>query len=573
MSDSLNRLLLKTSTEPERIIELLKAISMELSFPRDASGEAIDAVLEDFYLAMNLAEKLFQATAGQSRLESILDNMPMTMLMVSPEMEIQGLNGRAKSLLDNGKYLYQVGNRVHAASPQSQQQLDELIAQYAKPRSRALPPAALNIVTKDSDHEVIQCYIYQQSRFDFDEQKHVSDICLLLNDNQGAFYNQCVEQYASHFQLTKAETELLMLLTAGYSLNEIAEKRYVSINTARTQLKVILKKTGAKRQSNLIQQALTYSQTAFLPDTENQLTPHESLIYVLQDGRQVAYSDSGNESDDVIVLCHGVFTCRYDPVNFDTFIEHHARIIIPDRPGYGLSDPVSDSQGPQSFLDWVSDLLELMDGLSIERFTVMAGDFSSAYALAVAYKAPERVNNVVLLDGAAPVDSDLSQYEASIPAYYRATFFAARKLPKLVQKTTYVAYTYFSRDPEKALHRFIEIIGEENSRVVKNPTIFYKILQAVTEAVRQGITAVSCNQVMMFSNWNIPLQEIQSPVLLVVGESEPLSQYHSERLRRSLPSTTVVPLFGKGWASMMYEELPTVLKHWRLLSNKNNAGI
>ena len=85
MDDQLNRLLLETSGDPERITDLLQAIAIELSESSEAAGTMVEPVLENFYLAMNLAAKLCQTTADKSRLEAIVENMPMAMLIVSPE--------------------------------------------------------------------------------------------------------------------------------------------------------------------------------------------------------------------------------------------------------------------------------------------------------------------------------------------------------------------------------------------------------------------------------------------------------------------------------------------------------
>lgn len=555
---SLKRLLLEASAEPERITELLTAISMELSQTRDTASPEVDTLLEDFYLALNLAEKICQASADKSRLESIVQNMPMAMLIVSGDLSLQGCNDRAQAFLERGSHLILDGNRIRAQNLNTHQQLEDIVTRYATPRAQSLPPTALNLpASNNATEEVVQCYVYQQSRFDLDQQHHTSDICLLLNDVQGTFQTDCIKQYAQHHNLTPAETETLELLSNGKTLNEIAELRNVSINTARTQLKVILKKTGAKRQSNLIQQALGYASTATnLTDSLPKVS--ESLIYTLEDGRQVSYFDSGGNSESIIVHCHGMFTSRLDPLDPNAFHNTNTRLIIPDRPGYGLSDPLPN----HTITDWVDDLLQLMDGLAVDRFTLLAADFSSAYALAVASLAPDRVNNIILLEGATPVNRDVAKYETAIPVYYKTIFFAAQKIPKVVHKATYVAYALFSKDPEKALERFVGIIGEDNAQTIRKPSIFPKMVTAIVEAQRQGIHSIICNQMLMFTDWGITFESVRCPVLMIVGEGDSLACYHKERLQKTLPNPITVSMPGKGWASMLYEEMETVLQNW-----------
>ena len=54
------------------------------------------------------------------------------------------------------------------------------------------------------------------------------------------------------YDLTRAEADLTWLLADGLSLEEAAEKRGVTLNTARSQLKRVFTKTGARRQSELV---------------------------------------------------------------------------------------------------------------------------------------------------------------------------------------------------------------------------------------------------------------------------------------------------------------------------------
>jgi DNA-binding CsgD family transcriptional regulator len=58
------------------------------------------------------------------------------------------------------------------------------------------------------------------------------------------------------FGLTTAESELAVALTQGSTLTECAQRRGVTINTAKTQLRHILNKAGTHRQSELVRPAL-----------------------------------------------------------------------------------------------------------------------------------------------------------------------------------------------------------------------------------------------------------------------------------------------------------------------------
>jgi DNA-binding CsgD family transcriptional regulator len=54
------------------------------------------------------------------------------------------------------------------------------------------------------------------------------------------------------YQLTHSEAELVRLLASGLSLEEAADKRGVSLNTARSHLKHVFAKTETSRQGELV---------------------------------------------------------------------------------------------------------------------------------------------------------------------------------------------------------------------------------------------------------------------------------------------------------------------------------
>ncbi len=61
-----------------------------------------------------------------------------------------------------------------------------------------------------------------------------------------------VNALAKGFGLSRAETHLMQLFACGMTLEEVAERRGVKINTARQQMKAVLSKTNSDRQQDLM---------------------------------------------------------------------------------------------------------------------------------------------------------------------------------------------------------------------------------------------------------------------------------------------------------------------------------
>jgi DNA-binding CsgD family transcriptional regulator len=59
------------------------------------------------------------------------------------------------------------------------------------------------------------------------------------------------------YSLTRAEAELVRMLSEGRSLEQVAAARGVTMNTVRSQLKQVFSKTDTKRQGELVRLVLT----------------------------------------------------------------------------------------------------------------------------------------------------------------------------------------------------------------------------------------------------------------------------------------------------------------------------
>ena len=119
----------------------------------------------------------------------------------------------------------------------------------------------------------------------------------------------------------------------------------------------------------------------------------------LRDGRWLGYLDYGDPDGVPIICCHGAPGSRLsvfcDP---NLLLDLHLRLIVPDRPGYGLSD----FQRRRRLLDWPGDVEQLADHLGLERFALLGVSAGGPHAAACAFAIPHRLIRVGLVSSAAP---------------------------------------------------------------------------------------------------------------------------------------------------------------------------
>ncbi len=121
----------------------------------------------------------------------------------------------------------------------------------------------------------------------------------------------------------------------------------------------------------------------------------------LPDGRALGFVEYGDAAGFPVVNCHGGLACRLDVAAADGVARGAGiRLISPDRPGVGLSDP----RPGRTVLDWAADVAELTKHLGVERFSVMGWSMGGPYAAAVGYALRSLVSRVAIIAGAIPLD-------------------------------------------------------------------------------------------------------------------------------------------------------------------------
>jgi pimeloyl-ACP methyl ester carboxylesterase len=123
----------------------------------------------------------------------------------------------------------------------------------------------------------------------------------------------------------------------------------------------------------------------------------------LSNGHTLAYLESGDPNGRPVFYFLGGPGSRLEGQIHDTLNQKLGiRMIVADRPGYGLSD----NQENRTYPNWAEDVAELADQLGIERFAVLGHSSGGPYAAVVAHQLLERVAVAVIVAGEGPYASD-----------------------------------------------------------------------------------------------------------------------------------------------------------------------
>lgn len=243
--------------------------------------------------------------------------------------------------------------------------------------------------------------------------------------------------------------------------------------------------------------------------------------FQLKDGRWLGYLDIGDPAGAPLMYFHGTPGSRLVG-HFDAAMSApRIRVIIPDRPGYGLST----YKRHRKLLDWPDDVAQLANHLGVERFAVLGVSGGGAYALACAARMPDRVTRVGLVSSAAPPEL-IHARRGQMKLWLRERFTAA--LPMLlVGGITALSRLHAKKDPE-SYYRFqmasLAASAEERKVALeRKEVLFPNTRESLLEPFRQGSRGFAKDSRLVHRKWGLALNTISTPVWLWHGECDGLS--------------------------------------------------
>ncbi|KAK4032053.1 hypothetical protein C8A01DRAFT_41506 [Parachaetomium inaequale] len=131
-----------------------------------------------------------------------------------------------------------------------------------------------------------------------------------------------------------------------------------------------------------------------------------------QTGRVVSFSEVGDPNGSAVFCCVGMGLTRYITAFYDELaLTLKLRLITPDRPGVGDSEPYAD--GTATPLGWPDDVYAICQSLKITKFSILAHSAGAIYALATALRMPQHIRGRIHLLAPWIPPSQMSVFGAS----------------------------------------------------------------------------------------------------------------------------------------------------------------
>lgn len=227
-----------------------------------------------------------------------------------------------------------------------------------------------------------------------------------------------------------------------------------------------------------------------------------STVRIHKHGMVIRYAELGDRNNPTILLLHGV------PENLQTWydiapeLSKNYHVLAIDWPGFGGSEAFTqmNDHNPRSFASVAIDFLET---LQIDFATIMATDIGLSPALIMGVEHPDRIGQIVVMDGIPFPTSDYSSWE--LKSFARKDSLRAKALikwfPKISAKIAYNKGFYKGSNIPREIQD--EFLKDGYNKTTQNAFLSYFQNNAPAQAYLEG-----------------RIHEIHQPVLVVWGRHD-----------------------------------------------------
>ncbi len=476
------------------------------------AGDALsETLIPHFQRALRLNRLLAETRQDRERAMGILEHLPLGVMVVDESACVQAMNDRARRILDRQAGLRLQAERLATSHFQDTVALRDLIrtAVIRADGGGTLnldgePPVSLMVMPcgAEAEGEAIDgcCTVFIAAP-DLDE--HIQ-----------------IETLREVFNLSRAEARLAHALVHGRSVEAAARELHISPHTARTQLKAIFAKTGTRRQPELVRKVLTspailIREPAPASDDSSPLPAVSDHFLHLAGDRRLCYAEHGDPDGVPVLFFHSIVGSRLQ-IHPDRRLVSGMGIrwIVPERPGFGRSDP----QPRRRLADWADDMMRLADHLRLDRFHLAGLSAGGSHAVAVAHYRPERVIRTALISPMPPFSS-LAALEG-MPPTNRMLLTLARYTPGLLGPFMRIMLQGLLRNPEQITARHRELWPQADRDAMDVPGTREYTVGIFREAMRQGPDALVSEQILLARDWGFDPADVRGPVDIWHGDAD-----------------------------------------------------
>ncbi len=263
------------------------------------------------------------------------------------------------------------------------------------------------------------------------------------------------------------------------------------------------------------------------------------------DGSVIAVEVVGGQDATPVLFCHGLADSRLSAYWFaQAAAELGLRVIAPDRPGTGGSDPRRLGR----VADWVGDAALVLDALRVEAAALLGVSAGGPFAAACAAGIPSRVRGLTLV---SPLGAPGWPTRGMAPGE-RLSLALARHAPALSGWSLGRLGALARHRPGLFFRLTATALPDIDNRALSQPGTRESFLANYAEAFRRGSGGVAQDLRVLTRPWGFDLGSINVPASIHHGDADttvPLQ--HARLYAGAIPGAQVQIHPGHGHFSIL----------------------
>ena len=501
---------------------------------------ATEQLIPHLKRALQINRKFNTVEQQRNTAFAFLENIPISIIFVDQNARVILSNRHADHVISKQKSLKVDSGYLTTIHPAQRKQLLDTIrnACYSTNTQKA------HVVTLNHiDEQATISLLITPHKTDSGSPIASPSSAAVLIASAADNYEISEQALSSLYQLTPREARLAKSIGDGCSVEAYSQRHNVSKNTTRTHLKSIFSKTKTNSQTELLRTILTspatwaYKQSAETNVENTSIRPHvtrnhdEVKYLTLTDGRTLAYNEWGDPTGVPLVIFHSTLGGRFERHPDDKATAAlGVRLITFDRPGYGQSD----HKPGYNFLQGVDDVVELTNHLDIEKFAVVGNSIGGCYALACAYKIPNRLLGVSTINTPPPFSS-LKELK-NLGYAYQLFIGLAHCTPNLFAHFAKLRLKSVARHPLHFLEHFVAK-NQDDLAILRIPKFRDNLINSISQSPNYYMEGFIQDMILYTNPWDFELNHINQTINIWRGETDHLPHDLAERMLANLPNT------------------------------------
>lgn len=249
------------------------------------------------------------------------------------------------------------------------------------------------------------------------------------------------------------------------------------------------------------------------------------------DGAATHYWEYHPSKKPTLILIHGFRGTHHGLLKIAGYLQDY-RLIIPDLPGFGASEPLQEEHSIEHYERWLNHFIKALH----ESPTYLVGhSFGSIIVSHFAAHHPEMVTKLVLINPiGAPALQGEHRLMTNIALWY---FWLGRKLPDAIARAwisckpaTKVMSITMRRTNDRAIRAYIDQQHYQHFSQFANPT---QLAEAFKASVSYDVSQVA--------------KQLSMPTLLIAGEQDTITSLPKQRdLDQMIRHSTLIVIHGTG---------------------------